>query len=103
MKEMEDMDSEIIFEEWSPFGNIQAFVEKTERTYYFYLCINPESTEPQIRSCWICNRINAPRNVKELPRNTGLFFAVKSTYTRVPIPAPKRAAPMLMLTSPTLS
>ena len=59
------MDSEIIFEEWSPFGNIQAFVEKTERTYYFYLWINPESTEPQIRSCWICNRIKGPKDVKE--------------------------------------
>ncbi len=50
------MEPEVIIDEWSPLGNIQALVEKTERTYYFYLWINPESKQPQIRSCWICNR-----------------------------------------------
>ena len=44
-----------------------------------------------------------PKKANDEPRKTGLFFAVKSTYTRVPTPAPNRAAPMLMLTSPTPS
>lgn len=57
------MESEIILEEWSPVCNIQAFVEKTDKTYYFYLWINPESEEPEIRSCWICNRVEAPQEV----------------------------------------
>ena len=59
------MESEIIIEEWSPLGNIQAFVEKTARTYYFYLWINPATEASEIRSCWICNRIKAPHDVKE--------------------------------------
>ena len=59
------MEPEVIIEEWSPLGNIQALVEKTERTYYFYLWINPESKQPQIRSCWICNRIKGVRDIKE--------------------------------------
>ncbi len=58
------MEPGVIIEEWSPLGNIQACVEKTERTYYFYLWINPTSKEPEIRSCWICNRIKGSRNIK---------------------------------------
>lgn len=50
------MEPEIIFEDWSPVCDIQAFVEKNNRAYYFYLWINPESKDPEIRSCWICNR-----------------------------------------------
>ncbi len=57
------MEPEIIFEEWSPVCNIQAFVEKSDCAYYFYLWINPESDEHEIRSCWICNRIKAPEDV----------------------------------------
>lgn len=58
------MKSEIIFEDWSPVCNIQAFVEKTERAYYFYLWINPGSEEADIKACWICNRIKAPEKLK---------------------------------------
>lgn len=57
------MEPEIILEEWSPVCDIQAFVEKSYEAYYFYLWINPQSEEPEIRSCWICNRIAAPKEV----------------------------------------
>ena len=57
------MDPQIILEEWSPVCNIQAFVEKSDNAYYFYLWVNPESDETEIRSCWICNRIEAPKTV----------------------------------------
>ena len=57
------MDPQIILEEWSPVCNIQAFVEKSDNAYYFYLWVNPESDETEIRSCWICNRVVAPKTV----------------------------------------
>lgn len=57
------MEQEIILEDWSPVCNIQAFVEKTEKTYYFYLWENPEGAEPQIKTCWICNRVEAPKEI----------------------------------------
>lgn len=54
------MEDEVIFEEWSPVGDIQAFVEKSDLAYYFYLWINPHSEHGEMRSCWICNRVTAP-------------------------------------------
>lgn len=59
------MNSEVLVEEWSPVAEIQAVVEKTDRNYYFYLWVNPESPEAEMRSCWICNRIKAPKDIKE--------------------------------------
>ena len=57
------METGIILEDWSPVGEIQAFVEKTDRTYFFYIWMNPESEEPVIKSCWICNRVKAPKDM----------------------------------------
>ncbi len=59
------MEPEVLIEEWSPVTEIQAVVEKSEKNYYFYLWINPQSDSPQMRSCWICNRVKAPKTVKE--------------------------------------
>ena len=59
------MESEIIVEDWSPVGDMQAFVEKTDRTYFFYLWLNPESEEPELKSCWVCNRVKAAKDMKE--------------------------------------
>ncbi len=57
------MEPQIILEDWSPVCNIQAFVEKSDRAYYFYLWINPGSEDAEIRTCWICNRMEAPKKV----------------------------------------
>lgn len=57
------MENEIIIEEWSPVCNIQAFVERSSTTYYFYLWMNPESDAAEVHSCWVCNRIEAPEQV----------------------------------------
>lgn len=62
---MDEREPEVLLEEWSPVADIQAVVEKTDKNYYMYLWINPESPEPEIRSCWICNRVNAPKDIKE--------------------------------------
>ena len=50
------MENEVIVESWSPVCNIQAFVEKSDKNYYFYLWIDPDNSG-DIRSCWICNRV----------------------------------------------
>lgn len=65
------MEPEIIIEATSPFGNVQALVEKTDRTYFFYLWINPKSNDRQMRACWICNRIRAPKNMNDAFPNDG--------------------------------
>lgn len=36
------MDTEILIEEWSPVADIQAFVEKSDKNYYFYLWVIEE-------------------------------------------------------------
>lgn len=59
------MENEVLLEEWSPVAEIQAIVEKSDKNYYFYFWINPESPEPEIRSCWICNRVKAPTTIDE--------------------------------------
>ena len=59
------MESKIVVEDWSPVGEVQAFVEKTDRTYYLYIWMNPESEDPTIKSCWICNRVQAPKSMEE--------------------------------------
>ena len=59
------MDTEILIEEWSPVADIQAFVEKSDKNYYFYFWVNPHSDEPEVKACWICNRTKAPGNIKE--------------------------------------
>ena len=42
-------ENEVLIEEWSPVTNIQAFVEKSEKNYFFYLWVNPGSEESEIR------------------------------------------------------
>ena len=59
------MKKEVLLEEWSPVANIQAFVEKSEKNYYFYLWINGLTEDAKIRNCWICNRDKAPESIKE--------------------------------------
>ena len=59
------MEPEVLVEEWSPVANIQAIVEKNDKNYYFYLWINPATPETEMRACWICNRVKAPKDIKE--------------------------------------
>ena len=64
------MENEVIVESWSPVCNIQAFVEKSDKNYYFYLWIDPENSG-DIRSCWICNRVPAPADINEAFKDEG--------------------------------
>lgn len=61
--EQQNNEPEMILESWSPVCNIQAFVEKSDTCYYFYLWVNPMSDHPEIKACWICNRKVAPKSL----------------------------------------
>src|SRR5687768_4098867 len=50
---------DVLFEEISPLGNVQALVEADDRTCYFYLNGAPDS-ELGIRSVWVRNLRAAP-------------------------------------------
>lgn len=54
---------EIMIESWSPVCNIQAFVEKSDTCYYLYLWGNPIGEQRFLKSCWICNRMKAPKSL----------------------------------------
>ena len=59
------MEPEVVIDDWSPVADIQAIVEKSDKNYYFYLWVNAMSEEPEMRTCWICNRVAAPRDIEE--------------------------------------
>ncbi len=50
---------EIILEEVSPYGNLEAIVEQDDRVGYLYLR-SPESEEFGLKTCWIRNLAKAP-------------------------------------------
>ncbi len=61
----EEPETEVIIESDSLFCDVQAFVEKSNDCYYFYLYFDPLELKPymetqKIKSCWICNRRKAP-------------------------------------------
>ncbi|WP_313133267.1 suppressor of fused domain protein [Anaerocolumna sp.] len=63
---------EIILESWSPCCDVQAFVEKSESCYYFYLWFHPGKEEAYIKSCWIANACPAPEelNMETMDKGT---------------------------------
>lgn len=73
-------ESNIILESWSPVCDIQAFVEESEKCYYFYLWIHPGSEKPYIKSCWICNAAAAPEKIDTEAMKEGLAPAMPKQY-----------------------
>lgn len=61
----------ILIESQSPVCDIQAFVEKSDTCYYFYLWGNPTSERRFLKSCWICNRKKAPKSLDVDAMNQG--------------------------------
>ncbi len=55
--------SVFILESRSMVCDIEAYVDKNNSCYYFYLCSNPLSLQAKIKCCWICNRKPAPEKV----------------------------------------
>ncbi len=58
-------DREILIESESPVCPIQALVERTDDTVYFYLFFPRRKGHDAVRSCWICNRRPAPAEINE--------------------------------------
>ncbi len=59
----EEAAAEIILKSCSPVSHVEAFVEKSDSCYYFYLWFNPLRQDACMRTCWICNRHSAPQLV----------------------------------------
>ena len=53
----------VIFEDWSPCCDIQAFVEESDTCCYFYLWVHPGRDNAYFKSCWICNTASAPKQL----------------------------------------
>lgn len=70
----------ILIEEWSPVCDIQAFVEKNEQNYFFYLWINPGSDEARIKSCWICNAVPAKEEMDVKAMEMGIAPSMPASY-----------------------
>ena len=70
----------MLIEQWSPVCDIQAFVEKNEQNYYFYLWINPGSDNSMIKSCWICNAVPAPKEIDTSCMEMGIAPSMPVEY-----------------------
>lgn len=73
-------ESIIILEDWSPVCNINAFVEKSDTCYYFYLWFNPTSDNAKMKSCWICNTGLAPDDMDVEAMEQGYAPAMPRQY-----------------------
>lgn len=78
-------ETEIILENWSPVCDIQAFVEKSATCYYLYLWINPSSSSPQLKSCWICNRVATPDEPDKSAMENGNAPLMPKEYVAHPL------------------
>jgi hypothetical protein len=67
----EEVKKEILIESWSPVCNIQAFVEKSKSTIYFYLWVNPGTESSLIKPCWVCNTTKAKEKIDYEAMNNG--------------------------------
>ena len=80
-KKKENIKPVILLESWSPSCKIQAFVEESDISCYFYLWVHP-GEENAIRSCWICNVGKAPEKLETDIMKNGLAPAMPAEYVR---------------------
>lgn len=77
--EMEGFEPEVIIESDSPVCALQAFVEKSESCYYFYLW-NMYGSENKVKACWICNRKRAPKELDREALEQGMAPMMSEAY-----------------------
>jgi hypothetical protein len=70
----------ILLQEWSPVCNIQAFVERTDSSCYFYLWVKPGMEDATVKSCWICNVVVAPKELDIEKMKQGIAPAMPEEY-----------------------
>jgi hypothetical protein len=65
--------AQILLEEMSPFGNIVAYVEDDDRVIYLYLHFRdiPEDDPQRMKTCWIRNRLRAPKQLDQAAMERG--------------------------------
>lgn len=74
---------EILLEDVSPNGNIQAVVERNNNTLYFYL-FGSDDVEFGMRSCWVRNLAPAPHDFDENAIKEGLPPALPARFCAEP-------------------
>lgn len=70
----------VILESQSPVCDIQAFVEESDKCYYFYLWFYPGSEDAYIKSCWICNAATAPEEIDIQAMQEGMAPAMPKEF-----------------------
>ncbi len=71
----------ILVESWSPSCKIQAFVEESDTSCYFYLWVHP-GAENAIKSCWICNVGKTPEKLETDIMKNGMAPAMPAEYVK---------------------
>ncbi len=72
--------SNILLESWSPVCNIQAVVEETNRNCYLYLWFFPGTDNAFVKSCWICNTNEAPKELDVDGMKNGIAPSMPKEY-----------------------
>lgn len=71
----------ILVGSWSPSCKIQALVEESDISCYFYLWVHP-GAENAVKSCWICNVGEAPEKLETDIMKNGMAPAMPAEYVR---------------------
>ncbi|PJZ69943.1 suppressor of fused protein [Leptospira perolatii] len=65
------LEPKIIYQEANPYSSFTAYLEDDGRTVYLYLQ-SEQNPEFQMKSVWVCNRIDAPTSRTEADLRSGL-------------------------------
>jgi hypothetical protein len=85
---------EVLLEDVSPNGNIQAIVEQDDRVVYFYLVPAPD-TGLDMKSCWVRNLQPGPEEPDTASMQVGDAPLLPKRYCRHPVGAPPLEADTL--------
>lgn len=77
------LEPKILYQEANPYGAFTAYLEDDGRTVYLYLQAE-ESPDFAIKSVWVCNRIEAPKDRSQEDLRSGLApILIESEVTDV--------------------
>jgi hypothetical protein len=79
--------AEVLLEDVSPNGNIQAIVEQDDRVVYFYL-VPAQDTGLDMKSCWVRNLQPGPDELDAASMQAGIAPLLPKRSCRHPVGAP---------------
>ncbi|EPG73678.1 suppressor of fused protein [Leptospira fainei serovar Hurstbridge str. BUT 6] len=85
MKEV--LEPKIVYQEANPYGSFTAYLEDDGQTVYLYLQAE-ENPEFSMKSVWVCNRVQAPKNRTEEDLRSGLAPLLIEEEVTDPSPIP---------------